>query len=58
MLTAGKNEVNPVPSLRRAPRARNVNPRNVNAVCSWAPVRLPSLQYTIFVLSGCNSSPT
>ena len=27
-------------------------------MCSYEPRRLPSLQYTILVLSGCSSSPT
>ena len=34
LLIAGRNEVNIVSVLARAARARNVNPRNVNAVCS------------------------
>src|ERR1035437_493843 len=58
LLIAGRNAVNCTPSPRRARRGRNVNPRNVNDVCSYEPRRLASLQYTILVLSGCNSSPT
>ena len=46
------------PFLPRAARARNVNPKNVNDVCSCEPRRLPSLQYTIRVLAGCSRNPT
>jgi hypothetical protein len=52
LLIAGRNEVNCTPSFRRARRGRNVNPRNVNDVCSAELRRLLSLQYTIFVLPG------
>ena len=52
LLIAGRNEVNCTPSLRRACRGRNVNPKNVNDVCSAEPRRLLSLQYTILVLPG------
>jgi hypothetical protein len=44
VLIAGKNPVKFRPFLPRAPRARKVNPRKVNEVCSWSPRRLPSLQ--------------
>src|SRR2546422_7771545 len=44
LLIAGRNEVNCTPSSRRARRGRNVNPRNVNDVCSAEPRRLLSLQ--------------
>ena len=43
MLIAGLNELNCFPSLFRALRCRNVNPRNVNAVCSYEPRRSPVL---------------
>src|SRR5664279_5186049 len=58
LLIAGLNELNCLPLLARAPRWRNVNPRNVNSVCSYEARRFPSWQYTIRVLSGCNRSPT
>lgn len=58
LLIAGRNEVNILPRLSRAPRPRKVNPRNVKAVWSYEPRRLSSRQYTILVLSGCNSRPT
>jgi hypothetical protein len=37
LLIAGWNEVNRPPSFRRARLGRNVNPRNVNDVCSCEP---------------------
>src|SRR6202030_3572788 len=49
LLIAGRNEVNCTPSARCARRGRNVNPKNVNDVCSCEPRRLLSLQYTILV---------
>lgn len=33
-------------------------PRKVKDVCSQEPRRLPSLQYTTLVLSGCSRNPT
>src|ERR687897_804941 len=54
---AGRNDVNAFPSEYLALRGRNVYPRNVNVVCSYEPRRRESLQYTIFVLSGCRRSP-
>ena len=44
LLTAGRNEVNFFPFLPRAARARKVNPKKVNDVCSCEPRRCPSLQ--------------
>ena len=44
LLTAGPKPVNTVPCLLRAARARNVNPRKSNDVCSCEPVRRASLQ--------------
>ncbi len=44
LLTAGRKAVNIVPSFRRAARARKVNPKNVNDVCSCEPRRCPSWQ--------------
>jgi hypothetical protein len=44
LLIAGRNEVNCFPSFRRACRGRNVNPRNVNDVCSCELRRLLSWQ--------------
>jgi hypothetical protein len=58
LLIAGKKDVKFCPFLSRAPRARNVYPKNVNDVCSAETFRRPSLQYTIFVFSGCSVSPT
>jgi hypothetical protein len=58
LLTAGRNEVNFFPFLPRAARARKVNPKNVNEVCSCEPRRVPSLQDTIRVLAGCSRNPT
>src|ERR1017187_1408860 len=52
LLIAGRNAVNCTPSFRRASRGRNVNPKNVNDVCSAEPRRMLSLQYTILVLPG------
>src|SRR5680860_567796 len=42
LLIAGRTDVNISPFLPRAPRARNVNPKNVNDVCSYEPRRSPS----------------
>ena len=39
-LIAGKNDVNFLPSLRRASRGRKAYPRKVNEVCSCSPRRL------------------
>jgi hypothetical protein len=58
LLIAGRNRVYMLPSLRRAARGRNVNPKNVNEVCSYVARLMLSLQYTILVLAGCNCSPT
>lgn len=58
LLIAGRNDVKLRPFLPRALRARKVKPRKVNDVCSKSARRLPSLQYTIRVLSGCRRSPT
>lgn len=44
MVTAGRNEVNFIPFLPRAARARKVNPKNVNYVCSCELHRSPSLR--------------
>src|SRR5665648_1034182 len=45
LLIAGLNELNCLPLLARAPRWRNVNPRNVNSVCS-------SYEHTEFTFLG------
>ena len=58
LLIAGANEVKTIPVLVRAPLARNVYPRNVNAVCLCCPRVLSRLQYTILVLSRCSRNPT
>ena len=58
LLIAGPNPVNTRPFLVRMPRARKVNPRKSNDVCSAEPRRIASLQYTSRVLSGCRLRPT
>ncbi|KXX62879.1 hypothetical protein AZG88_27520 [Rhodococcus sp. LB1] len=44
LLSAGRNALKCCPFLCGALRWRNVNPKNVNDVCSREPRRVPSLQ--------------
>src|SRR5674536_342818 len=52
LLIAGLNELNCFPLLARAPRWRNVSPRNVNSVCSYEARRFPSWQYTCLLYTS------
>src|SRR4029077_7804144 len=55
-LAAGRKHAKARHPLPNAFLARNVNPRKSNDWFGKSPRRFASLQYTIFVFSGCSAS--